>query len=384
MLAWKKTLYRFLGIYILSTISLVAIGGYFYYQLSYKSIIEKDIFKLQRKVYQFIEKNHEKHFFQTRKNLDFNGIKIAIFHNEKLLISNYILENKIEFDKLYWLKNNKLYYNFFTRKKWGKFNFVTYKNISKEIESLQKSMTLFLIFVIIFIIFISYILGNIFLKPMKETFNMIEEFIQDTTHEINTPISNIVANIELLKELFPEIKDSEELKKIDRSCFRISKIFNDLSYISLNHNYYKKLNYTRIDKILLDRILFFETIFKTKELKIKKEIEKTIVYMDEEDLVRIIDNLLSNLAKYSPKKDKIEIVLKNNRLKLINSGNLSSPKTLLNKFVRGSKVEGGFGLGLHIVEEITKKYGFKFKFYSKSKKVYSEVIFISSSQKFGS
>ncbi len=39
---------------------------------------------------------------------------------------------------------------------------------------------------------------RLFLKPMKNSIKLLDNFIKDTTHELNTPISAILANIEMI------------------------------------------------------------------------------------------------------------------------------------------------------------------------------------------
>ena len=61
-----------------------------------------------------------------------------------------------------------------------------------------------------------------FLKPMRDTLNSLENFIRDATHEMNTPISVILTNIEMLKM---KNTDFKELRRIEFSAKRLEKIF---------------------------------------------------------------------------------------------------------------------------------------------------------------
>ena len=52
----------------------------------------------------------------------------------------------------------------------------------------------------IMIILIAVLLSYIFLKPIKDKMHEIEEFIKDTTHELNTPISALMMSTSRVKE----------------------------------------------------------------------------------------------------------------------------------------------------------------------------------------
>ncbi len=374
MLAEKKSLRRFLVIYIFSTTFLFVIGGYFYYKLSYKNIIDNSILQMRNNIHHFIELNHEKRFLITGEKPNYDGLKINIYINSTYVLGNFH-PSKHSLDQAYWIKGKYLYYNYTTQKKWGMMNFITYKNIENQIANLQKKLFIFSFFTLIFVVFMAFILGKIFLSPMKKSLTFLEEFISDTTHEINTPLSNILTNIEMLNELYPDFKNNEELKKINTSVFRISKIFKDLTFAKLNHNLTKNIKSQKIDTILKDRIIFFENIIQNKNIELKTDISPLTIKVDKEDMIRLFDNILSNAIKYTPQNGKIFIKLSSKCFETVNDGTIQKPKQMFEKFTRESKSEGGFGLGLYIVKKIVDYYHFSYNLYSKDKKVFFKVCF---------
>jgi len=373
MLAEKESLRRFLIVYIFSTLFLLGAGGYFYYQLTYNNIINNNILKIKNNIYHFIELNHEKHFLKTGIAPEYNDIPVAIYINKVYVTGNFKPDH-MYFAKEYWIEKDRLYYMHQTHKKWGNMNFVSYMDISSEIQNLKEKLFYFFLFAVFFVVLFSIVLGRIFLKPMKESILLLEDFITDATHEINTPISNIVINIEMLQALHPELKENEELKKIIASSFRVSKIFKDLSFIKLNHASKKEKREISVDEVLKERISFFETNIHNKKLQIHTDLSPKKVFMDEEDLIRIIDNLLFNAIKYTPPQGTIEIKLSHS-LEIINDGRIEKPEKMIQKFIRGEKDDGGFGLGLHIVKKITDLYGFEFSLQSSGQKVFSKISF---------
>jgi len=55
MLAEKRSLYRFLIIYTTSTFSLLLIGGYLYFKLSYKNIVDRASWEMREDIYYFMK-----------------------------------------------------------------------------------------------------------------------------------------------------------------------------------------------------------------------------------------------------------------------------------------------------------------------------------------
>jgi len=358
LLSEKKALKRFLIIYIFSTLFLVAIGEFFYYKNSYNHIIHNEITILKVKLDNFLENNRRVFYTSIPHNL-----KLAIFRNKELINSNFT-PKKIYFNKEYWIEDNEIYYRYKIKKRWWRIDFIIKKKINKEkIYTLYKELLFFNLFLILFLSFISIYLGKLFLKPMKETILDLENFIRDATHEMNTPISIILANIELLDE------ENKYLKRIKTASIRLSKMFEDLKYIKFHHTKKKNLKKINLDEFIEKRLLFFETQIENKNLKVIKHIEKYEIVFDEEDLNRVIDNLVSNAVKYAPVNSTIEIMLKNKEFCILNDGEIKNIENITNKFVRENKNEGGFGLGLYIVKELTKEYNIKLKITNINKKV---------------
>ncbi len=372
MLAEKKSLRRFLAIYISSTILLLGSGIYFYYKVSLNAIVEKNILQVNKNIEIFIGNNIKKRAFRTGVTPEYGDKQFSIYKDRDYFKGNFFIKD-LNFESEHFLRDGKLYVLKKDKKRWGELSVLSYVDISKQIEELKHRILIFSLVAISFIIFISFLLGNLFLKPMKDTIKSLENFIADATHEINTPISSIKINIELLKELYPEFKKIEELEKIESASFRISKVFRDLSYLKLNHKQKRELEKINLKEFIENRLRFFQTFIKNKNIQIQGELQSVTIRIDREDLTRLIDNLLSNAIKFSKPNTKIEITLNKEYFEVINDGEIKDTSTIADKFKRENSDEGGFGLGLYIVKKICSSYGFKLEIVSKNKKVYSKI-----------
>ncbi len=373
MLNEKKSFRRFLLIYISSSLLLLSIGTFLYYKMSYQLIITNNTTKIKENIDTFIQKNKTSGFLFSGVTPKYDNIPLAIYINKELKIGSFEPKN-IDLSKEFFIDNDRLYYLLKEHKMWGDILFLSYIDISKEHKELLLSIVIFSILSTLFIIFISFVLGRAFLRPMKETIESLEDFISDATHEINTPLSNILINIELAQEIYPLCKESEEFKKIESSAFRISKLFQDLTYVRLEHQKRIDIESVALKKLIEERVEFFATFIKNKSLHLKLNLKERELKASKEDIIRLIDNLLSNAIKYSPQGATLEIKLQNS-LEIINEGAIKDSSQIVKKFVRENKSEGGFGLGLYIVKKICTSYNYKFTISSSNNRVTSCIFF---------
>ena len=373
MSAEKKSLKRFLLIYVISTLLLLGVGEWFYYKSKVHSIIDSEVsfLRSELKIYLTENKMMFRMFRVFNPKLPQN-LKIAVFRDKRYIYGNFKPE-KIFWNKEFWIEGDYLYYLYTMPKRWSKIDFVVTKKIDKKpLNELKMQIIVFNIFALIFMFLMALVLGKMFLKPMRDTLNSLENFIRDATHEMNTPISVILTNIEMLKM---KNTDFKELRRIEFSAKRLEKIFKDLSFVRLNHKRKKEFKKINLKELISNRLSIFETLIEGKNLHLKKDCEDFVINIDEEDITRLIDNLLSNAVKYAPENSTVYITLKNGVLSIKNKGEIKNPKKLTSKFYRENKNEGGFGLGLYIVSKICETYGFKFEIYNKNGYVKSKVSF---------
>jgi two-component system OmpR family sensor kinase len=231
------------------------------------------------------------------------------------------------------------------------------------IENLQKSILFFMLVAGIFFTLLGYFLGKLFVAPMKQSLEKMNHFIQDTTHELNTPISTILTNIEMIETFGKHEENSSELKRIEIASKTLSRIYDDLTYLNLNHQYHRQIVSVNFSELIEERMVYFSAMVQAKSLKVILDIEKNIIkQMDKNDALRLIDNLISNAIKYNKHQGFLEIFLDNNLFTIKDTGigiKANELGQILQRFKRANSSEGGFGIGLHIVSQVCQNYDFK-------------------------
>ncbi|ACM92837.1 histidine kinase [Nautilia profundicola AmH] len=191
-------------------------------------------------------------------------------------------------------------------------------------------------------------------RKLQNLINEQENFIKTAIHEINTPLAIILTSLNFLD------KNDKNVQRIESAVLMINNIYADLSFVlKYKHKDYP-LQIINIKDVLTERIQFFETIANAKKLKFEYEINDFNVCINKEELIRIIDNNLSNAIKYSIPNSTVKIKTGNNTLIFENKTNeINNIDKFFEPFYKEHENTSGFGLGLYLVNEICKKYNIK-------------------------
>ncbi|MDA3946572.1 MAG: HAMP domain-containing sensor histidine kinase [Helicobacteraceae bacterium] len=221
-------------------------------------------------------------------------------------------------------------------------------------------------------------LSRLFIRPMREAVLLLDNFIKDTTHELNTPVSTIVTNVETIDQTLLDEKTRIKIRRIDISAKTIASIYDDLTYLILHHKIAIFDEPLEIKEIVQERLAYFNDHFVQKQLVVSDDLSSCLLTIDRTKLTRVIDNLLSNAIKYNKRGGTIDVVLDETKLQVSDSGKgIASEKLehIFDRYSRFDKSVGGFGIGLHIVASIVKEYGFKVEVESRPNKGTTITIF---------
>jgi signal transduction histidine kinase len=201
---------------------------------------------------------------------------------------------------------------------------------------------------------------------------MQDKFIKNSIHEINTPLSIILTNIDLLAL---KGERNRHLSKIEAGVKIIQNIYNDLSYIVKKDRVVYPKEKINFSTFLKSRVEFFNEIAKGNLLLFEISIADDIYLLFSEiELQRLIDNNIANAIKYSFENSKICISLQRVLDKVLfeitnQSNNIKEPQKIFDRFYRENDSRGGFGIGLNIVKNICDKNSVEIILSSKEREV---------------
>ena len=361
----QSSLVRFLLIYLGSTFLLFSLASWIFYVSA-----KHDLFDQQRETLEYQSENIKSKLRLLHKSFNdtliYPGSKTfdsAIYDFDKAYIFG-TFANRPTLDQSDHYSDEKRLYH--VAKIEPYYLGAAYLMVSKEIDkspisALQEKIIWFMLAAGLFFTTLGYFLGRLFTAPMRDSIEQMNHFIQDTTHELNTPISTILTNIEMI-ETYGKHEKSEEFQRIEIASKTLSRIYEDLTYLNLNNDYYREVKPVNITKLIEERMVYFSTMLQSRGITTQLElIPEKILEIDPNDGVRLIDNLLSNAIKYNKKNGTLTVKLTDESLRIIDAGIGIAQKDLKDiskRFKRANKSEGGFGIGLDIVNQVVNSYGF--------------------------
>ena len=201
------------------------------------------------------------------------------------------------------------------------------------------------------------------------------ELITNVSHDLKTPLTSIINYVNLLKTTQQTDPTAREyIDVLDRKSQRLKKLTEDLVEASKASTGALPVNREKIGMVqLLDQALGeYEEKLEDKHLTVVRTLPEgeCFVYADGRHLWRVIDNLLSNCAKYALEGTRVYLeIFRGKGSVSLSVKNISReplnvpPERLMERFVRGeeSRTTEGSGLGLSIAKSLTELQGGAFE-----------------------
>ena len=206
-----------------------------------------------------------------------------------------------------------------------------------------------------------------FEKSVKEEVksqNMKTELISNVSHDLKTPLTNIITYTDLLKN---ENLSKEDIKgyveSLERAGNRLKTLIDDLFEVSKANSGDIKLDIQNVDiiAIIKEAILESSELLSAKKLTIKENYcdNSIIMPLDGNKTYRIFENCLSNINKYALAYTRVYVdVTQDDKQVKIVFKNVSNQEMdfdsehIMERFVQGDKSRNtiGSGLGLAIAK----------------------------------
>lgn len=186
--------------------------------------------------------------------------------------------------------------------------------------------------------------------------------ITNISHDFRTPLTSIMGYIDVYEktrdEKYLEIikKKAEELKGLIDGFYDFSRL------VSKSYKIDKRV--FNLDDFIKEEIVNYYDYYIAKGKMIDVSLDRVRCFQDEKNLKIVVDNLISNMMKYSEGADKIELKLKDGyfELKFSNLAQIETDDSIERVFERNytidkSKNDASSGLGLNIVENLCELMG---------------------------
>jgi len=368
----KKALISFLLIYVGSSVLFLATALYIYYNKELKTVRKEcsiQMLSAAHKVRGDILNSYMKTGTYNPKSFKNPVLKLGLFDYDNKAIYSDLSTEAIMFNNEAYETDSHTFHVHKLKEKDIPIQYIVIETKQSILDQLELKHLIWTILVIsaLFISFIGYLLSNLLLKPIKEKIEHMDKFIKDSAHELNTPIAVLRTSVSMLKRG----KNTEKMMGyINSSTKQISEAFNGLHFAVFNDMEESMDIEFDLGELVRDSSEFFEDIAKVKNITIESDIDTLHIFMDRNKAQKIVNNLISNAIKYSNKNSKIIITLKGTVFTVEDFGigiSTEEQKTIFKRYERGTNNEGGFGIGLDIVNRICTQYKIDINFISKLK-----------------
>jgi signal transduction histidine kinase len=221
------------------------------------------------------------------------------------------------------------------------------------------------------------------IAPVEQSYQQLQQFTADASHELRNPLTAIQASIEVMlnhpERIHP--KDVKKLAAIASATEQMTGLTQDLLFLARNDlpsngevTLIEANNEIKNSRVFLPQVLdnlidLLEPLAAEKEITLTyQKLADVTILGDQGQLSRLFANLLQNALYYTPVGGKVKLLLqKQNRschVTVEDTGIGIAPEQLpliFDRFWRADKARsrraGGTGLGLSIARAIAHRHG---------------------------
>lgn len=202
-------------------------------------------------------------------------------------------------------------------------------------------------------------------RPAAESYEKQKQFITDASHELKTPLTLILSNLDVLEN---ELGKSEWLDDIRSEGERMGSLINQLVTLTRMDEDHSNLMFTSFNlaEAVSDTASEFQAFADERRKKLQIQIKGPVLYYGDEGLIRrLISILLDNAVKYCDTGGTIWVVLSTRRHPVLTVENTfqnvneTDMERLFDRFYRADRsrsCSGSFGVGLSIAKAIAKNH----------------------------
>ena len=204
-------------------------------------------------------------------------------------------------------------------------------------------------------------------ERVEQTYQEQKQFIENASHELQTPLAIIRGKLELLTE--QENLNEEEMKIVDNMYGCVTRAVNlnkSLLLLSrIQNEQYTETTLVDMNAYTKEIMMFLPDLYEEKQLHYTlNEQGECHVEMNKDLAQVLLNNLIKNAFVHTPEQGHIDINILPTSVEVINDGTEPLDESeMYKRFYKGNtRHKGSTGLGLPIVKSICGLYGFELQY----------------------
>lgn len=220
----------------------------------------------------------------------------------------------------------------------------------------------------------SWWLAGLAMRPIRQSYQQMQQFTADAAHELRTPLAVLQAAIESTpaSAVLPALEVREPQRIVERQINRLSQLVNDLLLLCRMDQQVLPVQKQPccLNDLICDLVEEFEDLASAARVNLTRDLkvcQPLFVRGDLEQLYRLVSNLIINAIQHTPDGGQVTVVLDRSQddalIQVQDTGigiALPEQTRVFERFYRvssdRSRNTGGSGLGLAISQAIVQSH----------------------------
>jgi two-component system OmpR family sensor kinase len=358
----KRSFYSFLGLYIVSSFLFILLAGFWYYTAQKHAFENNEHYRLEHiadRIGTAIIMAHMHGTSLQIPELHGGDVRIALIGIDGRLVSGELPSGLIPELPDYREYNGRMVLVSDAPKEHLNIRYVIVSSdtLFEVLAELREIVLAMMAAIALLAATVAWTLSKLFMRPLHQRVVQTERFVNDVTHELNTPVTALTMAAEQL--LLRGGCSEKTLRNITASTRQLYDIYRSLTYLNFAR---KPETPLPIDLALVAEksAAYYRPLMESKQQHLALRTQPLRFAIPEAEAQLLLGNLIGNAVKYSPPGATVHLEMDARCITVTDEGMGIPPEQrhrIFEQFTRATEVGGGFGVGLSIVKRICVAYG---------------------------